>query len=590
MPEEYDILIKNTSIVDGTGVPAYRGALAVKGDRVAALGKVEGDLKADAETIIDGEGLVTSPGFIDVHNHGDLRILYCPEAESFVRQGITTFVGGQCGDSPGPFGEYIGLPWVLSDLYVDLNPTMYNREWLIPRELLNPRHRELFGWEIDWNTLGEFFVRVEAKGLSPNLAQLVGQGDVRCLVMGPDFEREATQDEISDMVVHVERAMEEGCIGISVGRDYDPGIWAGFDELLACAKTAAKHGGVYASHCLRTGHRKSRRPGEFPPVKTEGLLEAIDIGRKAGMSVQISHLSALYDIRPGGSDIMTKAAVKATLKIIDYAREQGIDVSFDEIPNHTAGGIGTTPWVVSYLTPWLRVVGSLGQLVEALRMEEFRDEIKEAILDGKHYGLNPNITEGWAKQRTIVECKNESFLNKTLAQIAEELAADELDALFTVVSTDPEAKSIRKGSNEWVKFMFYQHPHSMIGIDTFGVDDKRISRHPPWGLPNENSYGGFPRYLRQAYRESGTLSLEEAIRKVTSLPARKFKLGGRGVLKEGAYADIVVFNPETVTDKGCQLNPRQYPEGIEQVIVNGIQVVKGSSHTGAKPGKILYRE
>jgi N-acyl-D-aspartate/D-glutamate deacylase len=590
MPEEYDILIKNASIVDGTGAPAYRGALAVKGDRVAALGKVEGDLKADAETLINGEGLVASPGFIDVHNHGDLSILYYPEAESFVRQGITTFVGGQCGNSPGPFGEYIGLPWVLGDLYVDLAPTLFNREWLIPRELLNPRHKELFGWEIDWNTMGGFFERVEAKGLSPNYAPLVGQGEARSLVMGTDFEREATADEIDEMTVHVERAMEDGCIGISVGRDYDPGIYASFDEFLACAKVAAKYEGIYASHCVSTGHRKSRRPGEFAPLKTEGLLEAIDIGRKTGMPVQVSHLSVVYLVRPAGSEIMTEAAVKATLKMIDDAQEEGIDVSFDEIPNHSTGGIGGTPWLVSYLTPWLRVAGSLGQLVEALRMEEFRYEIKEAIWSGLHYGLNPNINEGWAKQRTIVECQDERFMDKTLAEIAVELGIDELDALFTVISSDPEAKAIRKGGNPWVKYMFYQHSQAMIGIDTFGVDDKRISRHPPWGLPSENSYGGFPRYLRQAYRESGTLSLEEAIRKVTSFPARKFKLRDRGVLKEGAYADIVVFNPGTVTDKGNQLNPRQFPEGIEHVIVNGVHVVKGSSHTGAKPGKILVRE
>ncbi|MBQ03425.1 hypothetical protein CL673_01760 [Candidatus Bathyarchaeota archaeon] len=590
MPEEYDILIKNASIVNGTGAPAFRGALAVKEGQVAALGKVEGDIKADAETIIDGEGLVASPGFIDVHNHGDLSILYYPEAESFVRQGITTFVGGQCGNSPGPFGEYIGLPWVLSDLYVDLSPTLFNREWLIPRDLLNPRHKELFGWEIDWNTMGEFFQRVETKGLSPNFAPLVGQGDVRSLVMGTDFKREATTEEIHEMTVHVERAMEDGCIGISVGRDYDPGIYAGFDEFLACAKVAGKYGGIYASHCLSTGHRKSRKPGQFPPVKTEGLLEAIDIGRKTGISVQVSHLGAVFIVRPMGSEIMTEAAVKATLKMIDDAQKEGIDVSFDEIPNHSTGGIGGTPWLVSYLTPWLRITGSPWQLGEALRIEEFRDEIKEAIWAGMHYGLNPNVNEGWAKQRIIVECQHERFLEKTLAQIAVELRIDELDALFTVVSADPETKAIRKGGNEWVKLMFYQHPQAMIGIDTFGVNDKKISRHPPWGLPSENSYGGYPRYLRQAYRESGTLSLEEAIKKVTSFPATKFKLRGRGILAEGAHADIVLFNPETVTDKGDQLNPRQYPEGIEHVIVNGIHVVKGSSHTGARPGKILYRE
>ncbi len=590
MSDELDILVKNASIVDGTGSPAFKGAVAVKGERIAAVGKVEGDLNADAETIIDAKGLAVTPGFIDVHNHGDLSIIYYPEAESFVRQGITTFVGGQCGDSPGPFGDYIGLPWVLSDLYVDLAPTMYNREWLILRDLLNPRHKELYGWEIDWQTLGEFFQRLEAKGISPNYAPLVGHGDIRSLVMGPDFKREATRREITQMRRHVEQAMEDGCIGISVGRDYDPGIWAGFDEILACAKVAAKYGGVYASHSLRTGHRKSRRPGEWPPIKTEGVLEAIEVGRRAKMPVQISHLGVLYDVRPGGSDMMTEAAVKATLKIVDDAREEGIDVNFDEIPNHLAGGIGTTPWLVSYLTPWMRVVGTLEQLVSALRMREFRDEIKEAVWAGKHYGLNPNINENWAKQRTIVVCKEDRFVDKTLAQIAEDLGVDQLDALFEVITADPDTKAVRKGGDDWVKLMFFQHPEVMIGVDTFAVDDKRVSRHPPWGLPNENSYGGFPRYFRRAYRETGTLSLEEAVRKVTSLPAKKFKLSDRGVLKAGAYADLVVMNPQTVTDKGDQLNPRQFPEGIEYVVVNGKVVVERSKHTGELPGKILYRE
>jgi N-acyl-D-aspartate/D-glutamate deacylase len=287
---------------------------------------------------------------------------------------------------------------------------------------------------------------------------------------------------------------------------------------------------------------------------------------------------------------MTEAAVRATLNIIDEAREEGVDVNFDEIPNHLAGGIGTTPWLVSYLTPWLRVTGSLEQLVNALRMDEFREEIKKNIWAGKHYGLNPNINENWAKQRTIVTCSDERFIDKTLAEIAEELDVNPLDALFEVIMTDPETKAIRKGGDDTVKLMFFKHPEMMIGVDTFAVDDKRESRHPPWSLPNENSYGGFPRYLRRAYRETGTLSLEEAIRKVTSLPARKFKLNGRGVLEAGAYADVVVMNPETVIDKGNQLNPRLYPEGIEHVIVNGVVVVDSSGHTGVRPGKILRRE
>jgi len=223
-------------------------------------------------------------------------------------------------------------------------------------------------------------------------------------------------------------------------------------------------------------------------------------------------------------------------------------------------------------------------------MDEFREEINENIWAGKHYGLNPNINENWAKQRTIVGCGDERFVDKTLAEIAEELDVDPLDALFEVIMADPETKAVRKEGDDWVKLMFFKHPEMMIGVDTFAVDDKRESRHPPWSLPNENSYGGFPRYIRRAYRETGTLSLEEAIRKVTSLPARKFKLMGRGVLEAGAFADIVVFNPETVTDKGDQLTPRRYPEGVEHVMVNGTIVVENSEHTGTRPGKVLRRE
>jgi len=590
MSDENDILIKNATVVDGTGAPSYKGAVAVKGERIAAVGKVEGDLKEDARVVIDAEGLMVAPGFIDVHNHGDLSILYYPKADCFVRQGITSFVGGHCGDSPGPFGDWIGLPWVLGDLYSDIAPSMYTREWLQPRDLVNERHRELYGWEIDWSTMGEFFERVESKGISTNYVPLVGHGDVRSLVMGPDFKRVAKRKEITEMRKHIEQAMEDGCRGISVGRDYDPGIWAGFDELLACAKVAAKYGGVYASHSLRTGHRKPRKPGEFPPLATEGVLEAIDIGRKAKISVQVSHLGNLYRVRPGDNKSVTKAVIDATLKIIDDAREEGLDVNFDVIPHHLTGGIGTSPYLVGSLSPWLKIAGSYGQFSEALRMSDFREEIKATITSGKHYRLNPNINPDWAGGRTIVECKEERFLDKTVTQVAEELGVDELDALMEILMADPETKVVRRGNDDWVKLEYFKHPEMMVGIDTFAVDETRIGRHLPPSYPNENSFGGHTRYLRRVARETGTLTWEEAIRKLTSLPARKFKMTDRGVLRAGAYADIVVLNPKTVTDRGDQIEPRQYPDGIEHVVVNGEPVVNESGHTGALPGKILYRE
>jgi N-acyl-D-aspartate/D-glutamate deacylase len=223
-------------------------------------------------------------------------------------------------------------------------------------------------------------------------------------------------------------------------------------------------------------------------------------------------------------------------------------------------------------------------------MVEFREEIKEKIWAGKWYRLNPNITPNWAGTQRIMECKDGRFVDKTVAEIAEELGKNELDVLMDVLMVDPYAKVGTRGFDNPTKGMFYKHPASMVGIDTFAIDTDWETKHPPWYRPSENSFGGFAAYFMNAVRESKFLSVEEAVRKVTSLPAEKFKLSDRGVLKPGAYADIVVMDLEKVTPKAGPLTPNVYPEGIEHVVVNGIHVVRDSEHTGARPGKVLYRE
>ena len=587
MPE-CDLLIKNARIVDGTGAPAFGGAIAVNGERILAVGRVEGELKVEATKVIDARGLVVSPGFIDAHNHGDCSILYYPRAESFVRQGITTFVGGNCGTSPGPYGDYMDAAYFLYDLYWRIDPDMYYGERLQPLEKVNALHKEMYGWEIDWGTLGEWMDRVEAKGASANLVPIAGHGDIRYLVMGLDYRRKATKKEITVMLEHVARAMEDGCRGLSVGRDYNPGYWADTSELVACAEVAAKFGGVYTSHSLRTGLREERRPGDLVPSKISGVLEAIEVGRQAKISVEVSHLSPLYDVWPPGNKEMAEASAKSTLKAIDDAREEGIDVCFDLIPNIT-GGIYATPYLASALMPWLRVAGNLDQLGRALSMPAFRAEIKSTIMSGKWYNLNPNLTPMWAMGPMVVECTEERFRGKTVAQIAKDLKMDELDALMEVLRADPHTKANIQGGVPGF-MMLIKHPAAMIGIDTFGVDDKWEIRTSPGILPNENTFGGHPRYLRTCVRETATLTLEEAIRKITSLPAAKFKLKDRGVLREGAYADLTIINPDTITDRGNTLNPRVYPKGIEYVAVNGKLVVAKAKHTGETPGKVLRRE
>ena len=587
MGEDFDVLIKNAFIVDGTGEPAYKGAVAVEGERVSAVG---GSVTGSAETIIDANGHIVSPGFIDVHDHGDSSLLYYPTAEGFTRQGITTFVGGQCGCSPAPIGENVYLAGFYWDFNNRLDPSMYYPYYIHPREKVNELHREKYGWEIDWHSMGDFFRRVEETGISLNYVPQVGHGSVRYRVMGRDFEREATVAEIGEMQVYVREAMEDGSRGMSVGRDYDPGIWASHEELVECTKVVAEYDGVYASHCLRTGHRKARRPGEFPPIGLDGILEAIDVGRQSGAAVQVSHMGSGYRIQPGNRKL-TEAAIYETLKVIDDAQAEGLDVHFDTIPNHLGGGVYASNHLAASLLPWIRVTGGREQLAEALRMNDFREEVKETIWAGKWYGLNPNISAGWAKGRLILKSSVAEYEGKTVSQIAEETGRDELDALMDVLMKDPHAMTGRPRSyNDWTKMIFYKHPSIMVGVDTYITDHTWACEEPPWYKPSENNFGGFAMYFKRTVRETGTLSIEEAVWKVSGLPASKYNLKDRGVLKPGAYADIVVMDLDNVNPRAEALNPCIYPEGIEHVFVNGGHVVDNSEHTGARPGKVLRRE
>ena len=590
MSYDCDILIKNGAIVDGTGSAPYKGAVAVKDERIVAVGKVEGDLTKGADTVIDAEGMAVTPGFIDVHNHGDMTILYYPQADGYLRQGITTFVGGNCGSSPAPFEDEVSLGMGLYDLYYDLSPDMYYPTTLVDRDAFNEKHREMFGWEVNWRTMGDFMKEVEGRGLSPNYVPLLGHHPIRHVVMSHDFKRHATPEEVEEMKVHVRRAMEDGCRGMSVGRDYEPSYWASFDELVALASVVSEYGGVYTCHSLRTGLRKARRPGEFPPVKVEGLKEALNVGREAKISVEISHLGTLFDVTPMGDKDLAEAATKATLKLVDDAIADGVPVGFDLIPNVRGFGTSSNNWLISRLLPWLKVAGSREQLGRALRMKEFREEIKEVIWSGKYYSLNPNITPTWAQGTRIMESKEPAFVDKTIAQIAEERGIDPLDALMDVIVADPDAKTGSMGRQSPTKYMFYQHPSSMIGVDTYAIDTSYVTKNPAWSRPSENSFGGFAAYFRDVVREGKILSLEDAVKKVTSTSAAKFGLKDRGVLKAGAYADIVVMDLETVAPRATPLNPCLYPEGIEHVFVNGGHVVKDSEHTGARPGKVLRRE
>jgi len=582
------ILIRDATIVDGSGRRPFRGSILIVGDRIQEVVEGPSALTGTADVVIDASGLIACPGLIDMHAHGDETLFLYPTADNYVLQGVTTIVGGNCGFSPAPIRDW----WLMSfweyDWWHEIEPYKYYAPIMHPIEKVNEKLKEKLGFTIDWRTFGEYLQKIREIGTSVNYVPMVGHNTIRTAVMGNDYKRRARPEEVEEMRRLVREAMDSGAHGMSTGLDYEPGSYADTEELVELARVVAEYGGIYATHWRRTGVRKEVKEVRRPE-KIKGILEAIEIGKKAKVSVQISHLLSGYTIYPPPPPILAEASAKATLQVIDEARGKGLDVTFDVIPN-TTGGVFAAPELVSLLTPWLREAGSRERLAEHLRAKDVREEIREVINAGRWWAINPKVNPFWMDSIRIVKCKVKAFEGKTVGEIAEERGADPLDTLFDILQEDPYAKMIYEHLIEEVELITYlRHPACMIGIDTFALDDKWGMKTPPYYLPHPNTYSGYVHYLTRYVRELHVLSLEEAIRKATSLPARRMGLTDRGVIRPGAYADLTIFDLQRLQELGTYLEPRRYPKGVNYVIVNGEIVVKNGKHTGVRAGRVIPR-
>ncbi|MEM2136881.1 MAG: amidohydrolase family protein, partial [Candidatus Methanomethylicia archaeon] len=327
-----------------------------------------------------------------------------------------------------------------------------------------------------------------------------------------------------------------------------------------------------------------------PPEKIKGIIEAIEISEKTKVPVQISHISYGYVTYPPPPESLRKAMAEVTLEYVDEALKRGVDVTFDVIPNVT-GGVFSMPKLISLLSPWIRESGSIERLVENLKCEDYRRDIKEAIYNGKWYTVNPTLEPYWMDNIVIRKCRNIEYIGKSLGEISTSKNMDPLDMLMNIIVEDPETLYEPKptyASEESLE-IFIKHPNAMIGADIFSLDFRWEAKVPPYYLPHPNTYGAFPRYIKQFVRERKTLSLEEAIKKITFMPAKRMKIEDRGILKVGAWADITIFDLNTISDRGTYLEPRIPPTGIEYIIVNGEIAVEKGKHTGALSGKVLRK-
>jgi N-acyl-D-amino-acid deacylase len=519
----FDLLIRGGSVVDGTGAPSFRADVGVLGGRIAAVRDLT---HAEATRVIDAAGRAVAPGFIDIHTHSDISVLYTPGMESSLLQGVTTEVVGNCG-----FSLCLAQP---TDDFT-----------------LEQRGLSRAGLSIDWPDLGGFLGRIEGEGVAANVATLVGHGTVRKRVMG-NADRRPDATELAAMRRELATALEQGGIGLSSGLEYVPGMYADVAELTELAKVAAEAGGFYATHLRDEGDGLE-----------EAVAEAIAVAEGSGLPLQLSHHKAERPRNWG--------KVRRTLQMADAARARGLDVLLDQYPYVAyQTGLATVA-----LPPWANA-GTPEALAAKLRDPDLRERARDWMLesgvsyDGVVISTHPARPE---------------LQGRTIQELAQEAGSDPRDVILDLLSEGEGWVSAAHFalSEEDVEFVL-RDPHVMVGSDA-------VAASPSSPFANDRThprtYGTFARVLGRYVRERGTLTLEEAVRRMTSLPASRLRLSDRGRIAEGCAADLVIFDPAAVADAATFDAPHAFPRGVEAVIVNGTLAALDGRPTGARAGRVL---
>jgi dihydroorotase/N-acyl-D-amino-acid deacylase len=528
----FDIVIANGHVIDGTGSPWYAADVGIRGGRIAAIGNLSA---AAATKRLDAHGMVVAPGFIDMLGQSELTILVNPHLPSKIFQGITTEVTGE-GSSAAPLNDSI----VAADrvTYQHLNLTA------------------------DWRTLGQYFARLERAGMGINLASYVGATQVRRMVLG-DADKKPGAAELDSMKALVRAAMEDGAVGVSTSLQYAPAPYASTEELIALASEASKYGGIYATHM------RSEGAGVFAAVD-----EAVRIGREARIPVEIWHLKAAGKRQWG---LMPRIVAK-----IDSARRSGVEVG--------ANTYAYPAWFNStsaFIPPWAHDGGDK-KLIERLKDPAMRARIRKDMLTPNAAWDNEWQEIPGPEAILIAVVQNPKLLplqGKTLAQIAKGRGKDPIETLMDIlVEDDAFTENAVFAMSEPDVALALQQPWTSVDNDSQGAaPDGLLGREHP----HPRAYGTFPRILRKYVREEHTLTLEDAIRKFTALPAQRMRFADRGVLKQGMWADVVVFDPDSIRDVATFEQPNQLSVGMRFVLVNGVPVIADGKMTNALPGKVV---
>ncbi|TKJ36346.1 MAG: aminoacylase [Planctomycetes bacterium B3_Pla] len=529
--EAYDVVIKSGAIYDGSGGQSYIADVGIEGDRIAAIGKLE----ADADLVIDAEGLAVAPGFINMLSWANESLIQDGRSQSDIRQGVTLEILGE-GSSMGPLSE--AMKQDLLDAQSDIK------------------------YAVEWTTLGEYLEYLERRGVSTNIASFVGAATVRVHALGYQ-DRAPTSAELEQMRGLVAQAMREGVVGVSSALIYAPGFYAKSDELIALAEVAGKYGGMYITHLRSEGNNV-----------LNALDELITTARKANVAAEVYHMKAAGKPNWGKLDAM--------IAKIEKARAEGLKITAD-MYNYTAGATGLD----AAMPPWVQADG-FRAWVARLKDPKIRRQVLKEMTTPTDEWENLYLLAGSPEKVLLVEFKNprlRHLTGKSLGQVAklrgkspEETAMDlvieddsRVGTVYFLMSEENVKKQIKL---PWVSFC-----SDAGSLAPEGVFLK--------GNPHPRAYGSFARLLGKYVREEKVIKLAEAIRRLTSLPAENLKIDRRGKLEKGYYADIVVFDPDKIIDHATFEKPHQYATGMVHVFVNGTQVLKDGRHTGAKPGRFV---
>lgn len=528
----FDIVITNGHILDGTGSPWYSGDIGIRDGRIAAIGNLSA---ARRKRTLDAHEEVVAPGFIDMLGQSEETILVDPRLPSKIFQGITTQVTGE-GSSIAPLNDAIIQTDRLSYQHLHIHP--------------------------DWRTLGEYFARLEKQGIGNNIATYVGATQVRRMVLG-DEDKQPTPAQLKQMQALVRNAMLDGAVGLSTALQYPPAPYARTPELIALASVAAQYGGIYATHM------RSESNAIMPAID-----EALRIGREAHIPVEIWHLKAAGKNNWGE---MPQIVAK-----IDAARARGIDVSADTY--------AYTAWsndLAAFIPPWAHDGGD-AKMIARLQDPAMRARIRQNMLTPTAAWDNPWQEIPGPDAVLICSVENPALVSlqgKTLAQIAKLWKKDPIDTIFDFLIQDKAATNVAVfGMSQPDVTLALQQPWVSIDTDSAGISPEGILGQDH---PHPRAYGTFPRILRKYVREEHKLTLPDAIRKFSALPAQRMRFTDRGVLKQGMWADVVIFNPATIRDVATYEKPNQLSQGMDYVLVNGIPVIDQGKMTGALPGKVL---